>query len=334
MTVPFLKSFITLLLLNILLLPSIVLGHGKVNTQITGKLSIDDTWDSKIYISYIPTYDDMYFMSNEMIIAETDIDSLGYFEFEIDFLPKGENLYRLHLAKKGDTRATLIIGGKDENHLFFIIGHPSKIDFTSSSTYPPFKNITFVNSRENNDFQQISDMVYISDSLAGESSAAKRLLIEKQLRNDLLSIADTSSNFLVGLYAIHKSKFESNYLSNVDFYESYIQRWRNKDNTYFNSFAKKLPKRNDTNIVLIIIVLTITLTIVGFLLGKFWLDPNRKIKRLSIQERKVYELLQQGDTNQDIANHLNIGLSTVKSHVSSIYSKLNIKSRKEITNMK
>lgn len=332
MSVPFLNRFIALVLFYFFFLPNILWGKGKEETQISGKLSIDNTWESKIYISYIPTFDDMYSMSNEMIIAETGIDSLGYFEFNVDFLPKGENLYRLHLSKKRDSRATLIIGGKDENYLFFIINHPSKIDFTSLSTYPPFKKITFKNSRENNAFQQISDMVFISDSIASESSAAKRLLIEEQLQSALLSIADTSSNFLVGLYAIYKSK--TNYHSNADFYESYIKKWRNEDNTYFNSFVKKFPKPNDTGIILIIIVLIITLLVGVFFLGKIWLDPNRKIKKLSIQERKVFELLQQGDTNQAIANYLNIGLSTVKSHVSSIYSKLNVKSRKEITNMK
>ncbi len=332
MSVPFLNRFIALLLFCFFLLPYIILGQGKENTQISGKLSIDNTWESKIYISYIPSFDDMYSMSNEMIIAETGIDSLGYFKFKVDFLPKGENLYRLHISKKGDSRATLIIGGKDENYMFFIINHPSKIDFTSLSTYPPFKKTTFKNSGENNAFQQISDMVFIADSIASESSAAKRLLIEEQLQSTLLSIADTSSNFLVGLYAIYKSK--TNYYSNVDFYESFIKKWRKEDNTYFNSFEKKFPKPDDTNIILLIIAFTITLMVGAFFLGKIWLDPNRKIKKLSIQERKVFELLQQGDTNQDIANHLNIGLSTVKSHVSNIYSKLNVKSRKEITNMK
>lgn len=334
MTVYLKRLIISAFILSIILLPSFVFGQEKTYTQISGKLAIDETWDSKVFLSYIPTYDDMFFMSNEMIIAEAEIDSLGYFKFDIDFLPKGENLYRLHLAKKRNTRANLIIGGKEENHFFFIISPPSKIEFTCSSKYPPFKNIIFKNSRDNTTFQQISDMVYIADSIASESSAAKRQLIEKQLQNDLLSIADTSSNFLVGLYAIYKSKFEYNYRSNVDFYESYVKKWENEKNAYFDAFVKKLPKHNYSNFNVIIVSTAVTLLVLIFFVFKFWLDPNRRIKKLSIQERKVYDLLLQGNTNQDIANYLNIGLSTVKSHVSSIYSKLNIKSRKEISNVK
>jgi len=51
---------------------------------------------------------------------------------------------------------------------------------------------------------------------------------------------------------------------------------------------------------------------------------------LSIQERRVFQLVSEGKSNKEISAELNIGLSTVKSHVHSIYGKLGIKSRKEI----
>jgi len=56
---------------------SVVCGQNKKEATISGNLYFDDSWDSIIYLSYIPTYGDMYFMSNDMIIAETVIDSLG-----------------------------------------------------------------------------------------------------------------------------------------------------------------------------------------------------------------------------------------------------------------
>jgi DNA-binding NarL/FixJ family response regulator len=40
-----------------------------------------------------------------------------------------------------------------------------------------------------------------------------------------------------------------------------------------------------------------------------------------------------GKSNKEISDELNIGLSTVKSHVNRIYSKLEIKSRKDILNL-
>jgi len=56
---------------------------------------------------------------------------------------------------------------------------------------------------------------------------------------------------------------------------------------------------------------------------------NNLIKSLSVQERKIFTLLKDGKSNKEISEEFNIGLSTVKSHVNNIYSKLNIKSRKE-----
>ena len=327
----------TLLLLLSLLISSFTSpGQNETGAHISGSLSLDDSWSSKIYLSYIPTFDDMYAMSNEMIIARTEIDSLGSFMFNIDFLPQGENLYRLHIVKKGDTPATLIIGGKDENHLFLILKRSSNIELESHSSNPPFKNVKFKNSSTNKAFQYLTDMVYNADSIAAESSASKRLLIQNRLQKDLLAFADTSSNLLVSLYAIYKSNFESNYSSNKNFYESYSKKWKNQDNTYFKSFSEQLPNNRKPiktdQLTWIILVLLFSIT--GFFLGKLYLKRNRRLEKLSVQERKVYELLQKGATNQEISSQLNIGLSTAKSHVSSIYSKLKVKSRKDILNMK
>lgn len=332
MAVKFLRSIYTILFISIII-PCTSFGQNKPSAHISGKLSIDNSWDSIIYLSHIPTYDDMYVMSNEMILAKTVIDSLGNFNFNLDFLPKEENIYRLHIIKKEDTPATLIIGGKNENHFFLIANYFSNIQLISISSYPPFKNVIFENSKENTALQQISQIVFKADSIAAESSASKRLLIEEQLHKDLLYIADTSNNFLVSLFAIYKSKYESNYTLNIDFYKTYIKKWRNQRDAYFRTFSKQLAFYNNTNVIIIGIILTFILTIIGFFLGKRGFR-NRKFEKLSIQERKIYELLQQGATNQEISNYFNIGLSTVKSHVSSIYSKLNVKSRKEIVNMK
>lgn len=50
---------------------------------------------------------------------------------------------------------------------------------------------------------------------------------------------------------------------------------------------------------------------------------------MSVQERKIFELLQHGKSNKEISEDLYIGISSVKSHLNSICSKLKIKSRKE-----
>lgn len=54
------------------------------------------------------------------------------------------------------------------------------------------------------------------------------------------------------------------------------------------------------------------------------------LPELSKQETMVRNLILQGKSNKEIANELFISLSTVKSHITSIYGKLNISNRREL----
>gem|GEM_PF-1919350 len=54
------------------------------------------------------------------------------------------------------------------------------------------------------------------------------------------------------------------------------------------------------------------------------------LPELSKQETMVRNLILQGKSNKEIANELFISLSTVKSHITSIYGKLNIANRREL----
>ncbi len=56
-------------------------------------------------------------------------------------------------------------------------------------------------------------------------------------------------------------------------------------------------------------------------------ESNRKKNLLTAQEEKVLELLFEANTNKEISTKLGISLTTVKSHIGSIYSKLGVKNR-------
>lgn len=323
----------TLLLLLFAFNKSLFYGQSQQKGTITGNLYLDNSWNAEIYLSYIPSYEGMYNMSNDMIVAKTSIDSLGYFEFDTNLLLPEKKLYRLHIIKKGDSPASLIIGGRNENHLFLIANRFSKITVSSHFSYPPFKNVKFKNSIENTSFQQISTILFKADSSYSESSAAKRMMIEEKLEKDLLRVADSSKFALVSLYAMYESNFKTNYTLNPTFYNTYFKKWNN--NTYLKPLKDQLHIKTDNHFFLSSIIGFILIIIV--LLFFYWkktLSQSKNLTKLSVQERKIFELLRNGSTNQEISNQCLISISTVKSHVSNIYSKLKVNSRKEIMNLK
>jgi len=54
---------------------------------------------------------------------------------------------------------------------------------------------------------------------------------------------------------------------------------------------------------------------------------------LTSQEIKILQFIQQGKSNKEIAAELFIELSTVKSHINKLYSKLKVKNRREAAQM-
>lgn len=48
---------------------------------------------------------------------------------------------------------------------------------------------------------------------------------------------------------------------------------------------------------------------------------------LSVREVEVLELLAEGFSNQEVADKLFVSLNTAKTHISNIYSKMNVKRR-------
>ncbi len=302
--------------------------------KLSGQLQIDDSWSPVIYLSYIPNYNELNTISNNMIISWDSIDSLGNFEMDISFLPKGESLFRLHLVKKDYPPNTLIIGGKDENHFFFLANGEAEIRIKGTKKFPIFGDVKIEGYSDNLTFQHITKIAAQSnDEISLVSSLAKKELIEKATSEKLRIIADTCKNPLVSLYAIYKSGFENNYSTNLDFYNAYNKKWRKNESAYFNAFRKKLgttKNRSGLYVALVILSLLFSFSVVYIFKNKKKKNP---LKDLSIQERRIFTLIQEGLSNQQISDECNIGLNTVKTHVRNIFSKLNVKSRKDIFNL-
>lgn len=306
-------------------------SNKQVQNTFMGKIKLDSTWSPKVYLSLIPSFNKMYTMSNSMIVSVADMDIDGNFKFDMSFLPEEERLYRIHISKKNAPPASLIIGGKDENHLFLITKKNSNITVQKEHIDSPFFNTIINGNPANIALGKINEIARFIDSTGVEETYLKREFITKGINEKLRFVADSSSNGLVSLYALYKSRYESNYDINKQFYTDYLEKWSGDKSSYFNEFRNSLPltheKKSYSNVLI-----SIACFLIGILLSYYFfvIRKSNKLKSLSVQERKIFSLLQDGKSNKDISEELNIGLSTVKSHVSNIYSKLGVKSRKEI----
>jgi len=83
-----------------------------------------------------------------------------------------------------------------------------------------------------------------------------------------------------------------------------------------------LWKSLSLNVVLMVILVFV-------LIGVFRLKGQRKDRSISLsrQETNIRNLILEGKSNKEIANELFISLSTVKTHITSIYSKLGVSGR-------
>lgn len=294
-----------------------------------GQVNIDSTWANKIYMSYLPSFKDMYTMSSEMIIAESNVDEKGRFEFNLEFLPEEDKLYRLHIPKKSDSKYSLIIG-LNNNYLLFVANKNSEIKLFSDSTAYPFDKLVFEKDTVNKAFHNITTMISRRDSMASGSDYYKRKFITEKAKQDLLEIADTSSHHMVSLYAVFQSNLDDDFTKNKAFYNSYLEKWQTSENEYIKNLRAKVIE-GDSAISIILKILSYVLVFIGGLIvGKFFLKPYNKLNKLSVQERKILNELKVGKSNKEISEDFNIGISTVKSHVSSILSKMNVKSRRDL----
>ena len=281
-------------------------------------------------MSAIPSMDKLYSMSNQMIITKAEIDSLGHFQFELDFLPKENKLYRLHLQKQGDSPNSLIIGGEDENFMFILLHRDTTVQMEIKATSPPFKAVRFENSPLNESLNSIARLVYRSDSTAEESDFLMGQFLDAKLNDELIQMADSAPHPLIALFALYQSDFEASNNQNQEAIQSIVGKGDAKNSPYLSSFQNKFSPYRKDNPLWIIVLTAFFGILIGFLLGRIKFKSKDSLQTLSVQERKVYALLKSGASNQEIASHFNIGISTVKTHVSSILNKLKVKSRKEL----
>ena len=213
----------------------------------------------------------------------------------------------------------------------------------------------FLASQEHNidaDEEMLPNKTYTSDLISKERQKfkdfetklkrSKKAPLEKQ--NQLKSYTRDSLQILtVKLFAIkvldEKKLLNRDIAENTKYYQNLLIELKkstiNQADYFFleervnyiiaENLEERVQQSNWLIYGLAFLVLLLIVVIVWLLKKKY-----RKVPDLSKQETTIKNLIQQGKSNKEIASELFISLSTVKSHITNIYSKLNVRNRREL----
>lgn len=320
-----------------LLIIGLLFSISSIYAEIIGEIKVDTLkWAAVAYLSIIPDFSQTTTISYNNVIDRVPITKNGKFIFSTNFLADELHLYRIHVSKKGDPAASLIIGGAEHNHVFLFAKRYSKIVLKCESPNGIFNGGLSYSDKLNKSLLFINQLKNRVDSLDFYGTTIDKEFYRNDIYNQLRLYADTCQTPLVSLFALYQSNYREDFLIHPGYYVSYLKKWSSENSNYFLVIRKQLniEKESDSKILVItlLISLLIFISIVMNLKSRKLKNSNPK-QELTPQERRVFTLLHEGKSNKDIAEILSISLSTVKSHINNIYSKLNISSRKELMNL-
>lgn len=320
-----------------------------IASDVKGHVNIDGSWEPVIYLSMINSFNDINTTSYDFLVFQAAIDSSGFFEMNDLILPEDDRLYRLHICKKGDPVSTIIIGGRDENYFHFIMNNSSKLIISKDPINRGFQYCTAEGHGANSGLQKLMNLQKDLQTPPALPSEQNRELLRQQIMKSFVTIADTSSYDIIKLLSIHlvNNYFESHDLELMEKVSGELHT-TDTSNPYYLAFVNKLeylkyrddqPTFKDQSwlkwvgLVALILLIGLVFRMRTRPKGKQKSDSRLAlIQTLSVQEKKVFELLRNGASNKEISSELNIEVSTVKSHVHKIFSRLGVGSRKEIIN--
>ena len=321
----------------------LTISRATASYLVEGKVVIDESWDSIIYLSAINSLSQLNTASEEFIINFARIDEDGRFNLSGNNLPEEDRLYRLHLVKKGDPASTIIIGGKDENHIHFIMNGTSHITGATVKNGYLFSDYIFEGHPANDLLVDLRNLVKESKNPGGYPSETNREYQLNLYYDRLRSFADTCDHSLVSLLALQEIDIGQDFTGNRKFYSTLTSKLMSMASSpYIDEFLEQIAflEFQTKPFVKTWLLAISAILVLGSILLFGHKRRQRKMsgtnqdldeleKSLSYREQRILNLIVNGKSNKEISQLLHIEVSTVKSHIRNIYSKLNIRSRKE-----
>ncbi|WP_405207760.1 response regulator transcription factor [Aquimarina sp. LLG6339-5] len=299
---------------------------------VSGYLHIENPndWEQEVHLSKVELNE-----SNNSYtytpIASSDISEKGYFAFDQKWFNTTDHIYKIHLNPISESKNKELV----KNSKLFILSKNDSIHFEKGETL--FSSYS-TNNQADKEWQQLKKFESKFESLHDNFDTEEYLLRTKGYIKDSLQI------LLVKLISIKKlddkKLLERDIKENTAYYNSLLKELKSSeiDPSLFIYLENKLSlvdkriteKKYSLSMFLNGIAGLIILTLIFLIIRKRKKGNSTPITVLSNQENTIKELIISGKSNKEIANELFISINTVKTHISNIYSKLNISSRKEL----
>jgi len=327
--------------------------------EIKGTIKLQDDWQPVVYLASLNSPENLFVASPEFVIAETFIQPDGQFLIQTPSVPNDLRFYRLYLVK-GKNSTVEFNTNTHRNYIHLLLEQNSKIEIEATVVDNTLFISEILGSDDNN------TILYFDKEIAKRKiqfttdiTKAKSDFLTQDMEKFIRNFVDTVPNSLVGLYALfHIDEKNTDFIQNSAFYFNFQKRITKQFPGSFyvekyNDLLDELvgfrqmvceipgvqPRWKDNLLIAQSILILILLIALVFVLVKARrkklqvLEENDKTKNsflsLTVKEREILRLLADGKTNKEIANELFVELSTVKTHINSIYKQLHLANRKE-----
>jgi DNA-binding CsgD family transcriptional regulator len=309
----------------------------------------------EVYLSLVEDCRKMNGIYDDQIIAITVLDSLRRFKFIGDQLSSSNRIYRIHVDYCNNQRQSGHFNGlcKDFRQILFIANNRDTINFPVA-----FEDEVFCEVRSTNPSTGALIRIDSLNNLMRYDYAGYPSEINQELNNRkwfpklqefgrylkeplaelyIYSFLTDKSHQTYAYYINDLS--ESLYYSNlgrrlaVEYPDTYYLRQYttelSADRLVVDEFKGLLPWWVYASLLLLVLSLLINVYMYHRLRSKTINGSMVPLDVLSNQESVIFDLLIQGKSNKEIATAQFISLSTVKSHLNTIYRKLKIGNRKD-----
>jgi len=336
----------------VLLLLSLAGKSVEAKYQVRGQVNLGEEWQPKMFMAAVHNLNDYYRTSSKLIINTAEVDAEGNFVLAGENLPDEKMFYRLYLMKNDNTDfdACLYVGGDDHNFVHLVLDNSSEVEVTADpASLAPFGSYVINGQTDNLLMRELSSIVFPSFYFYKIQFPTELRFSEEKLHSDLKNFVDTCQNSLVALAAVNNMDFDNFFENNKEFYLQFQDRIKADlpNSPYTKNFKRKVNyylggEESGTNMWK-----WLSFGLMGLLALSLWMNLRKKSEpvnekeistmvtppltdKLTRKEQEILACIQEGKSNKEIANTLFVEVSTVKSHINKIYSKLEVSSRSEL----